>query len=60
LEQPRKLSDEDKARVEQYLNTPVHRVKRKPFRPIYLLIMLMVVMSSLLILSQWLASLVGG
>ena len=59
-EQPRKLSDEDKARVEQYLNTPIHSRERKPFRPIYLLIMLMVVMSSLMVLSQWLASLVGG
>ena len=56
----RRLSDEDKARVEQFLDTPINRVKRKPFRPIYLLIMLMVVMSALMALSKWLASLIGA
>jgi hypothetical protein len=56
----RRLSDEDKARIEQFLDTPVNRIKRKPFRPIYLLIMLMVVMTALMVLSKWLASLVGA
>jgi hypothetical protein len=56
----RKLSDEDKARIEQFLDTPVNRIKRKPFRPIYLLILLMVVIAALMVLSQWLASLVGA
>jgi hypothetical protein len=56
----RKLSDEDKARIEQFLNTPVNQVKRKPFRPLYLLIMLMLVISLLMILSEYLASLIGA
>ena len=56
----RKYSEEDKARIEQFLNTPVNQVKRKPFRPIYLLIMLLVVMTTLMVLSKWLAGLVGA
>jgi|APLow6443716910_1056828.scaffolds.fasta_scaffold485245_1 Protein of unknown function (DUF3094) len=56
----RKLSDEDKARIEQFLDVPVNRISRKPFRPIYLLIMLVVVISALMVLSKWLASLVGA
>lgn len=56
----RRLSDEDKARVEQFLDTPVNRIKRKPFRPIYLLIMLMVSVAALMALSRWLASLIGA
>ena len=58
--QERRLSDEDKARIEQYLNTPVNRVERKPFRPLYMVIMLLVVMSVLMVLSRWLASFVSG
>jgi hypothetical protein len=56
----RRLSDEDKARVEQFLDTPVNRIQRKPFRPIYLLIMLMVSVAALMALSKWLASLIGA
>jgi hypothetical protein len=56
----RRLSDEDKARVEQFLDTPVNRIKRKPFRPIYLLIMLMVSITALMALSKYLASLIGA
>ena len=58
--QERRLSDEDKARIEQFLNTPVNRVERKPFRPLYMVIMLLVVMSALMALSRWLASFVSG
>jgi len=56
----RRLSDEDKARVEQFLDTPINRIKRKPFRPIYLLIMLIVSVFALMALSKWLASLIGA
>ncbi len=44
---PRKLSDEDLARVEEYLSSPVHRIERKPFRPWLLLFWLWVVVMAL-------------
>ncbi|MFA5493984.1 MAG: DUF3094 family protein [Porticoccaceae bacterium] len=40
---PRKLNDEDLARVKEYLSGPVQRVDRKPFRPWLLLFWLWVV-----------------
>jgi hypothetical protein len=43
----RKLSEEDLERVEEYLSSPVHRVKRKPFRPWLLLFWLWVVVTLL-------------
>jgi hypothetical protein len=58
--QQRRMSDEDRARVEQFLNTPVNRVERKPFRPLYLMIMLLAVMAGLMALSRWLASFIGA
>jgi len=32
-----KLSEEDLARVQEYLNSPIHQVERQPFRPLRLL-----------------------
>jgi hypothetical protein len=29
------LSEEDLQRVQEYLNSPLHQVERRPFRPIY-------------------------
>ncbi|MCK9469629.1 MAG: DUF3094 domain-containing protein [Porticoccaceae bacterium] len=43
----RKLSEEDQARVNEYLSSPVHQVERKPFRPLLLLFWLWVVVAAL-------------
>lgn len=42
-ENKRKLSDEDMARVDEYLSSPIHQVERKPYRPWLLLLVLWVV-----------------
>ncbi len=33
------LNDDDMKRVEQYLNSPIHQVERKPFNPWYFLLL---------------------
>lgn len=33
------LSEEDKKRVEEYLNSPIHQVERKPFKPLYFVLL---------------------
>lgn len=53
-EEPR-LYPEDQARVDAFLKRGVNSVKRKPFKPFRLLIMLVVVVMGLSIFSQWLA-----
>ncbi|MGB5098377.1 MAG: DUF3094 family protein [Porticoccaceae bacterium] len=40
-----KLSEEDLARVREYLNSPIHQVERQPFRPLRLLLVLWIVVS---------------
>ena len=42
-----KLDEEDLKRVEEYLSTSIHRVERKPFRPLLLLFWLWVVVGGL-------------
>jgi hypothetical protein len=44
IEKP-KLSEEDQARVREYLNSPIHQVERQPFRPLRLLLVLWIVVS---------------
>lgn len=46
-EDNRQLSDEDMARVEEYLSTSIHQVERKPFRPWLLLLVLWLVVTAL-------------
>ena len=48
----KKLSDEDMARVAAYLDSPVHRHERPPFRPWLLMAVLMVVVVGLTCLSM--------
>lgn len=43
----KRLSDEDARRVEEYLSGPVQSVDRKPFKPLWLLFWLWVVVSLL-------------
>lgn len=52
-----RLNAEDQRRVNQYLNSPQHRVERRPFRPLLLLAMTLGVVLVLGALSRWLAAL---
>ena len=58
-EPQKKLSDEDMARVAEYLNSPLHQRERKPFRPWLLLIFLMAVVTGLSLLSLLYAKMHG-
>lgn len=58
-EPEKKLSDEDMARVAEYLNSPLHRRERKPFRPWLLLVFLTVLVVSLSFLSLLYAKMHG-
>ena len=55
----RTLYPEDQARVDDFLHKGVNSVERKPFRPLYLLVMLIVVVGGLSLFSQWLARWAG-
>ena len=52
-------TEEDLDKVNKYLNSPIHQKERKPFKPMRLLLMLIVVVTSLQILSMYFASLVN-
>lgn len=53
-----KLSTEDLARVERYLQSPIHQVQRKPFRPWMMMLLLLMVVGSLSLLSLLISRLV--
>ena len=53
-----KLSAEDQARVEKYLQSPVHSVERKPFKPWLMMASLVAVIVSLSLLSLLISSFV--
>jgi hypothetical protein len=55
----RELRPEDQARVDAFLKRGVNSVERKPFKPVYLLILLIVAVGSLSLFSQWLAKQAG-
>ena len=42
------LSPEDQQRVDEVTSSGIHSVERKPFRPIYMMVMLLVVTTSLM------------
>ncbi|MBN7797875.1 DUF3094 family protein [Parahaliea mediterranea] len=54
-----RLYPEDQAKVDAYLKRGVNSVERKPFRPLRLLIMLVVVVMGLSLFSQVLARWAG-
>ena len=54
-----KLYPEDQARVDGFIERGVNSVERKPFRPLRLLLILIAVVTSLSILSQFLARWAG-
>jgi hypothetical protein len=51
----RELTPEDQARVDEFLRKGVNSVERKPFRPLILLVILIAIVGSLSLFSQWLA-----
>lgn len=55
-----RLYPEDQKRVDEYLNSPLHQVKRKPFKVWWLLAVLVVAVLGLGVFSRYLASLVIG
>lgn len=55
----RQLYPEDQAKVDAFLKRGVNSVERKPFKPLYLLVMLIAVVGALSIFSQWLAHQAG-
>ncbi|MEE4279504.1 MAG: DUF3094 family protein [Halieaceae bacterium] len=58
-EESRELRPEDQARVDAFLKRGVNSVERKPFRPILLMTMLIVVVAGLSLLSQLIARVAG-
>ncbi len=53
------LYPEDQKKVDEFLSRGVNSVERKPFRPMRMMIMLIVVVTSLSILSQFIARWAG-
>lgn len=54
-----RLNPEDQAKVDEFVRRGVNSVERKPFKPLRLLILLLVVVTSLSLLSQLLAKWAG-
>lgn len=59
MSEKKKLSDEDQARVDQFLHSGVNETERKPFRPLLLLGVIVVVLTLLSLLSLFIASTKG-
>ncbi len=59
MSKERKLYPEDQARVDSILHSGYNDVERKPFRPLYMMIMLNVVIISLLVLSKLIVNSAG-
>jgi hypothetical protein len=53
------LYPEDQKKVDEFVNRGINSVQRKPFRPLRLMLMLIVVVTTLSILSQFLARWAG-
>jgi Protein of unknown function (DUF3094) len=53
------LYPEDQKKVDEFVNRGINAVQRKPFRPLRLFLMLIVVVTALSILSQFLARWAG-
>ncbi|MDF0729193.1 DUF3094 family protein [Pseudomonas entomophila] len=53
-----RLNPEDQRRVDAYLRAPQHQVERKPFRPLLLLALVVIVTIGLGLLSRLLSGLV--
>ena len=53
------LSEEDQARVDHFISSGVNATEKKPFRPILLILLLIVVVTGFSLLSQILARMAG-
>ena len=51
MRKPEEITDEDRDRVESVIHAGIHSVERKPFRPLYMILLLLGVMVSLSVLS---------
>ncbi len=56
----KQLYPEDQARVDKFVSEGINSVKRKPFKPLRLMLILLVVVSSFSLLSLLLANVVGA
>ena len=59
LDDTNKLSDADQARVDAFLKRGVNSVERKPFKPLFLIFLLMAVVAAFSLLSQAIAQWAG-
>ena len=57
--EPQKLSEADQAKVDAFLERGVNSVERKPFRPLFLIFLLMAVVAGFSLLSQGIAQWAG-
>jgi len=57
--EPNKLSQADQAKVDAFLERGVNSVERKTFRPLFLILLLMVVVAGFSLLSQLIAQWAG-
>ena len=55
----KKLADADQARVDAFLKRGVNSVERKPFKPLFLILLLMAVVAAFSLLSQGIAQWAG-
>ena len=55
----KKLSDADQAKVNAFLKRGVNSVERKPFKPLFLVFLLMAVVAAFSLLSQGIAQWAG-
>ena len=55
----KKLSDTDQAKVDAFLKRGVNSVERKPFKPLFLIFLLMAVVAAFSLLSQGIAQWAG-
>lgn len=51
MRKPEEITEEDRDRVESVIRSGIHSVERKPFRPLYMMLMLLGVMAALSVLS---------
>ena len=58
-QQEPRLSDEDQSRVDDFLKRGVNSVERKPFRPVFLIFLLIAVVTGFSLLSQGIAMWAG-
>ena len=57
--EPQKLSEADQAKVDAFLERGVNSVERKPFRPLFLIFLLIAVVAGFSLLSQGIAQWAG-